>query len=265
MPAEPLKSLTVPVALTVRTGGDEPRRVVVLPLDDERALRYQGWVAGRRAAVHEASGGRVGYLHIPDMVANGWAQLHRDLVLEVACEGLVVDVRDNNGGHLSELVLEKLARRVRGWGISRTGLPETYPSNAPRGPMVAVTNQHAGSDGDIVTQGFRLYGLGPVVGTRTWGGVIGVDGRYTLVDGTSVTQPRYALWFDQVGWGIENYGVDPDVEVDIAPQDWTAGRDPQLDTAVRMVLEALETRPASRPPGTADRPSRRAPVLPPRS
>ena len=199
------------------------------------------------------------------MVANGWAQLHRDLVLEVAREGLVVDVRDNNGGHTSELVLEKLARRVRGWGLNRTGLPESYPSNAPRGPMVAVTNQHAGSDGDIVTQGFKLYGLGPVVGTRTWGGVIGIDGRYTLVDGTSVTQPRYALWFDQVGWGIENYGVDPDVEVDIAPQDWAADRDPQLDTAVRMVLEALDTRPASRPPDTADRPSRRAPVLPPRS
>ena len=254
-----------PVELTVQTGDERPRRVVVLPLDDERTLRYQAWVAGRRAAVHEASGGRVGYLHVPDMVANGWAQLHRDLILEVAREGLVVDVRDNNGGHVSELVLEKLARRVRGWGYNRTAPPETYPSNAPRGPMVAVTNQHAGSDGDIVTQGFKLHGLGPVVGLRTWGGVIGIDGRYTLVDGTSVTQPRYALWFDQVAWGIENYGVDPDVEVDIAPQDWAAGRDPQLDTAVRLVLEALESSPAASPPDPATRPSRRAPQLPPRS
>lgn len=255
----------VPVELTVQTGDEPPRRVVVLPLEDERALRYQAWVAGRRAAVHEASGGRVGYLHIPDMVANGWAQLHRDLILEVAREGLVVDVRDNNGGHVSELVLEKLARRVRGWVFNRTSPPETYPSNAPHGPMVAVTNQHAGSDGDIVTHGFRIYGLGPVVGLRTWGGVIGIDGRYTLVDGTSVTQPRYALTFDQVGWGIENHGVDPDVEVDIAPQDWAADRDPQLDTAVRMVLEALETTPAATPPDPATRPSRRAPQLPPRS
>jgi tricorn protease len=256
----------VPVELTVRAAeGGETRQVVVLPLEDERALRYQAWVADRRAAVHELSGGRVGYLHIPDMVASGWAQFHRDLTLEIVKEGVVVDVRDNSGGHLSELMLEKLSRRVRGWGYNRTAPPETYPSNARRGPVVAVTNQHAGSDGDIVTQGFTLYGLGPVVGMRTWGGVIGIDGRYSLVDGTMVTQPRYALWFDQVGWGIENHGVDPDVEVDIAPQDWAAGRDPQLETAVRMVLEALETQPAAAPAGTADRPSRRAPQLPPRA
>lgn len=255
----------VPVELTVRPAdGGDVRRVVVLPLEDEKVLRYQAWVAGRRAAVHEQSGGRVGYLHIPDMVANGWAQLHRDLILEVAREGLVVDVRDNNGGHTSELVLEKLSRTVRGWDNNRTAPASTYPGNAPRGPIVAVTNQHAGSDGDIVTAGFGLYGIGPVVGLRTWGGVIGIDGRYTLVDGTSVTQPRYALWFEGTGWGIENYGVDPDVEVDITPQDWAAGRDPQLETAVRMVLETLETRPAATPPDRSTRPSRRAPELPPR-
>lgn len=255
----------VPVELTVQPAdAEQVRRVVVVPLDDERTLRYQAWVADRRAAVHEASGGRVGYLHIPDMVANGWAQLHRDLVLEVAREGLVVDVRDNNGGHVSELVLEKLARRVQGWDTTRHGPPITYPSNAPRGPMVAVVNEHAGSDGDIVTAGFKQLGLGPVVGMRTWGGVIGIDGRYTLVDGTSVTQPRYSFWFTGSGWGVENYGVDPDVEVPIPPQDWAAGRDPQLDTAVRMVLEALEREPAARPPDPATRPSRRPPTLPPR-
>jgi tricorn protease len=253
----------VPVELTVQPAeGDEVRRVVVVPLDDERTLRYQAWVADRRAAVHETSGGRVGYLHIPDMVANGWAQLHRDLVLEVARDGLVVDVRDNNGGHTSELVLEKLARRVRGWDHNRTGPPNTYPSNAPRGPMVAVANEQAGSDGDIVTMGFRQLGLGPVVGTRTWGGVIGIDGRYKLVDGTSVTQPRYSFWFTATGWSVENYGVEPDVEVPIPPQDWAAGRDPQLDTAVRLALEALERSPAARPPDPATRPSRRPPTLP---
>ena len=255
----------VPVELTVQAADpDEVRRVVVVPLDDERTLRYQAWVADRRAAVHEASGGRVGYLHIPDMVANGWAQLHRDLMLEVARDGLVVDVRDNNGGHVSELVLEKLARRVQGWDTSRHSAPITYPANAPRGPMVAVANEHAGSDGDIVTAGFKQLRLGPVVGMRTWGGVIGIDGRYTLVDGTSVTQPRYAFWFNETGWEVENYGVDPDVEVPIPPQDWAAGRDPQLDTAVRMVLEALEREPAARPPDPATRPSRRPPELPAR-
>ncbi|HZB50879.1 MAG TPA: PDZ domain-containing protein, partial [Mycobacteriales bacterium] len=244
----------VPVELTVQPGdASEVRRVVVVPLEDERALRYQAWVADRRAAVHEASGGRVGYLHVPDMVASGWAQLHRDLILEVARDGLVVDVRDNNGGHVSELVLEKLARRVQGWDTTRHGPPTTYPSNSPRGPMVLVANEHAGSDGDIVTAGFKQLRLGPVVGMRTWGGVIGIDGRYTLVDGTSVTQPRYSFWFRDAGWDVENYGVDPDVEVPIPPQDWAAGRDPQLDTAVRMVLEALEREPAARPPDPATR------------
>ena len=130
--------------------------------------------------------------------------------------------------------------------------------------MVAVANEHAGSDGDIVTAGFKQLGLGPVVGTRTWGGVIGIDGRYTLVDGTSVTQPRYSFWFNDAGWGVENYGVDPDVEVPIPPQDWAAGGDPQLDAAVGLALERLAEHPPATPPDTTDRPNRAAPSLPAR-
>jgi tricorn protease len=254
------------VELTVRRDGDgETRRVVVEPLPDERPLRYHAWVADRRAAVHAASDGRVGYLHIPDMMAEGWAQLHRDLHLEVAREALVVDVRDNAGGHVSELVVEKLARSVRGWDVMRHGTAQTYPSNAPRGPLVAVANEFAGSDGDIVTAVFRLLGLGPVVGMRTWGGVIGIDMRYRLVDGTTVTQPRYSFWFNELGWSVENHGVEPDVEVPITPQDWASGADPQLDTAVRLALQALRSHPASAPPDPATRPSRTPPTLPPRS
>jgi tricorn protease len=257
----------VPVELTVRRDADGGgvRRVVVEPLADEMPLRYHDWVAGRRAAVHAATDGRVGYLHIPDMLAEGWAQLHRDLHLEVEREALVVDVRDNSGGHVSELVLEKLARRVRGWCVVRHKSLRTYPENAVRGPIVVVTNEIAGSDGDIVTAVFKTLGLGPVVGMRTWGGVIGIDSRYHLVDGTLVTQPRYSHHFEGFGWGIENHGVDPDVEVPFAPHDWAAGADPQLDTAVRLVLEALRERPASTPPDVATRPDRAAPVLPPRS
>jgi tricorn protease len=254
-----------PVELTVRDGETgEVRDVVVEPLADERPLRYQAWVAGRRAAVHAATAGRVGYVHIPDMMGNGWAELHRDLRLEVAREGLVVDVRDNGGGHVSELVLEKLARTVSAWEVPRHLAPITYPQETPRGPRVLVTNEQAGSDGDIVTAGFKLRGLGPVVGTRTWGGVIGIDGRYDLVDRSLVTQPRYSFWFYGLGWGVENYGVDPDVEVPLPPQDWGAGRDPQLDRAIELVVSALETQPAARPPDPATRPSRAAPPLPPR-
>ncbi|HEX3258050.1 MAG TPA: S41 family peptidase [Pseudonocardia sp.] len=252
------------VELTVRSEA-ETRRVVVRPLHSEAALRYQDWVAGRRAAVVERSEGRLGYLHVPDMMPTGWAQLHRDLSRETSREGLILDVRGNAGGHTSQLIVEKLARRVIGWDVVRHRQPMTYPMDAPRGPIVTLVDEFAGSDGDIVTAAIKRLGLGPVVGTRTWGGVIGIDGRYGLVDGTRVTQPRYAFWFDDVAWDVENHGVDPDVEVVISPDDWAAGRDPQLERGVDLALEALAARPAVTPPDPATRPTRARPPLPPRA
>ncbi|WP_308250693.1 S41 family peptidase [Nonomuraea rhizosphaerae] len=238
-----------PIELTVRpASGGETRRVVVTPVPDETQLRYHDWVEGRRAFVHSLSEGRVGYLHVPDMVASGWAQFHRDLRTEMAREGLVVDVRENGGGHTSELVLEKLSRKVSGWAHARGYEPTRYPEDSPRGPIVAVTDEFAGSDGDIVSAGIKNRGIGPLVGMRTWGGVIGIDSRYALVDGTVVTQPRYSFWLEGPGWGVENYGVDPDIEVEITPQDRVAGRDPQLEKAVELALAALEERPAATPP-----------------
>lgn len=238
-----------PVELTVSpAGGGDPRHAVVVPLSDEEPLRYHAWVADRRAYVHEKSGGRLGYLHVPDMQAPGWAQIHRDLRIEVACEGLVVDVRENRGGHTSQLVVEKLARRIVGWDLPRGMQPSSYPQDAPRGPVVAVANEFSGSDGDIVNAAIKALGIGPVVGTRTWGGVVGIDSRYSLVDGTLVTQPKYAFWLEGYGWGVENHGVDPDVEVVMTPQDHAAGRDPQLDEAVRMALAVLSENPAKTPP-----------------
>jgi tricorn protease len=238
-----------PVELTVAPGdGSALRHVVVVPIADEEPLRYHDWVAGRRSYVHERSGGRLGYLHVPDMVGSGWAQIHRDLRVEVAREGLVVDVRENRGGHTSQLVVEKLARRIVGWDLPR-GLPAmSYPQDAPRGPIVAVANEFSGSDGDIVNAAIKALGIGPVVGTRTWGGVVGIDSQYHLVDGTLVTQPKYSFWLEGYGWGVENHGVDPDVEVVHAPQDWAAGRDPQLDAAIGLALEALAATPAKTPP-----------------
>ncbi|MGC8921033.1 S41 family peptidase [Streptomyces sp. PG2] len=238
-----------PVELTVSpAGGGDLRHAVVLPLENEEPLRYHAWVADRRAYVHEKSGGRLGYLHVPDMVGSGWAQLHRDLRVEVAREGLVVDVRENRGGHTSQLVVEKLARRIVGWDLPRGMRPSSYPEDAPRGPVVAVANEFSGSDGDIVNAAIKALGIGPVVGTRTWGGVVGIDNRYQLVDGTAVTQPKYAFWLEGYEWGVENHGVDPDVEVVMAPQDHAAGRDPQLDEAIRLALAALEETPAKQPP-----------------
>ena len=237
-----------PVELTLRREGEQDRRVVVVPLGSEYTLRYHDLIRTRRAKVHELSGGRLGYLQVPDMMSQGWAEYHRDMHTELSREGLIFDLRENGGGHTSQLVIEKLNRKIIGWEVSRRSEPMSYPADAPRGPMVAVTDEFAGSDGDIGTNAFQRYGLGPVVGTRTWGGVVGIDGKYTLVDGTSVTQPKYANWYDSTGWDIENYGVDPDIEVPYPPHDYAAGHDPQLAEAVRLALEALEQHPALTPP-----------------
>jgi tricorn protease len=236
----------VELALAPSAGGPV-RHVVVRPLFDDRRLRYQAWVSDRRARVRVRSEGRLGYLHIPDMTGIGWAQFHRDLRSEIAEEGLIVDIRGNGGGVVSELVLEKLARRVVGWDVGRHRNPVSYPADAPRGPVVVLADQHTSSDGDILTAAIRALGLGTVVGTRTWGGVIGIH-DHALVEGTSITVPRYATWFDGHGWGLENHGVDPDVEVEITPDDWARGHDPQLEAAVRIATERLRARPAAMPP-----------------
>jgi tricorn protease len=266
----PLLAGTVgkPVELTVRaTSAAEPRQVVVVPLRDERRLRYQDWVAGRRRQVRELSDGRLGYLHIPNMVGEGWADFHRDLHTEMRFDALVMDVRGNGGGHISQLVVEKLARRLIAWDTGRGYQPVSYPIDARRGPVVTLADEFAGSDGDIVTAAIKLLGLGPVVGTRTWGGVIGIESipGYELVDGSHMTVPRFAFWFEEYGWSVENYGVDPDIEVLITPDDWIAGRDPQLETAVRMALEALEKQSPSVPPDPSTGPSKTRPPLPPRA
>jgi tricorn protease len=253
-----------PVELTVTDSGGQPRRVAVIPLASDRRLRYQDWVARTRQRVRELSAERAGYLHVPDMMGEGWAHFHRDLRGEMARDILILDVRQNRGGHISQLVVEKLARRIFGWFLPRGLRPGTHPQDAPRGPVVALTDEFAGSDGDLITAAMRILRLGPVVGTRTWGGVIGIDDPHRLIDGTQVTVPRYAYWLDGYGWTVENYGVDPDVEVVISPADWAAGRDPQLETAVSMALEALQSRPAARPPDLESRPSRRRPPLAPR-
>jgi tricorn protease len=267
----PLLAGTVgkPVELTIRPQAADPevrRRVAVVPLRDERRLRYQDWVIGRRRLVRELGDGRLGYLHIPNMVGEGWADFHRDLHTEIRFDALIMDVRGNGGGHISELVVEKLARRVIGWDQGRWIQPVSYPEDGRRGPVVTVADEFAGSDGDIITAAIKLLGLGPVVGTRTWGGVIGIEGMpgHELVDGTHMTVPRYAFSFDEYGWGVENHGVDPDVEVLITPDDWAAGRDPQLETAVRLALEALEKQPPKMPADPATGPSKVRPPLPPR-
>jgi tricorn protease len=221
-------------------------------------------VTKRRAAVRELSDGRCGYLHIPDMGGSGWAQFNRDLRMEVSRPALIVDVRGNAGGHISELVVEKLTRTILGWDLTRDAQPVSYASNAPRGPVVALADEATSSDGDMITAAFKLLGLGPVVGQRTWGGVVGMTGRHRLGDGTVITVPMNAAWFDAYGWSVENKGVAPDLEALRTPLDWAEGRYAQLDDAVRLALDLLETNPPATPPTYGDVPDRSRPKLPPR-
>ncbi|OEU87022.1 peptidase S41 [Streptomyces abyssalis] len=244
--------------------GQPPRRVAVLPLVDDRSLRYQDWVARRRAVVRELSAGRCGYLHIPDMGGSGWAQFNRDLRMEVSRPALIIDVRGNAGGHISELVVETLTRTILGWDLTRDAQPVSYAGNAPRGPVVALADEMTSSDGDMITAAFRLLGLGPVVGARTWGGVVGVTGRHRLVDGTTITVPMHAAWFDAYGWSVENHGIAPDIEAVRSPVEWAEGRPSVLERAVRTALDLLERHPAAVPPDYARVPDLSRPALPPR-
>jgi tricorn protease len=236
------------VQLTVaERDGSSPRTVCVKALASEAPLRYRDWVEGNRQYVHEQSAGQVGYIHIPDMGADGYAEFHRYFLIELDHKGLIVDVRYNGGGNVSSLLLDKLARQRLGYDLTRWMGSMPYPQESVRGPMVTLTNEQAGSDGDIFSHAFKLMKLGKLIGRRTWGGVIGIWPRNWLVDGGITTQPEFSFWFRDVGWGVENYGTDPDIEVDNTPQDYARGVDAQLDRAIEEVLQEIEAHPPLEP------------------
>ncbi|MFA6317069.1 MAG: S41 family peptidase [Elusimicrobiota bacterium] len=229
--------------VTLRVGPSpdpaKAREVTVRTIADESRARYREWVRANRAFVAERSGGRLGYLHIPDMSCDGLIEFHRGLYSESLKDGLVVDVRFNGGGFVSGMIISKLSRRPVGYGRRRSGQPVAYPEHAVHGPLVALCDERCGSDGDIFSQAFKALKLGTLVGKRTWGGVVGIDGRRRFVDQGLATQPEYAFWFHGAGWGVENRGVDPDIEVEWDPASFVAGRDPQLEKAVEVALERL--------------------------
>ncbi|MBF0500055.1 MAG: PDZ domain-containing protein [Candidatus Riflebacteria bacterium] len=231
-------------------GGDSgktPRTVVVKPIASEFGVRYREWVETNRRIVHEKTAGRVGYVHIPNMGPLGYSEFHRYFLAEIDREGLIVDVRFNGGGHVSQLILEKLARRRIAYTQSRWFGVEPYPGDSVAGPIVALTNQFAGSDGDIFSHCFKIMKLGPLIGTRTWGGVVGIWVRYPLVDGGTTSQPEFSFWFQDVGWKVENYGTDPDIEVEIRPQDYVAGCDPQLAQGISEIERLFKVHPPEIP------------------
>ncbi|MBC8145360.1 MAG: PDZ domain-containing protein, partial [bacterium] len=207
------------IQLEFRPRGSTSTTIVTLKtLANELWPRYREWVENNRARVHEATGGKVGYVHIPNMGSWGFSEFYRGFLSEVTYGSLIVDVRFNGGGNVSQLILEKLGRRVLGYNLARYTTPTSYPNYALSGQMVALTNEQAGSDGDIFSHGFKMMNLGPLIGKRTWGGVVGIWPRNPLVDGSVTTQPEFSFWFSDVKWGVENYGTEPDIDIDITPQ-----------------------------------------------
>jgi tricorn protease len=238
-----------PVSLEIADDatGTNRRTVEVTAIESEQPLRYAQWVEANRLAVDKASGGRLGYLHVPDMDTAGMIEFTRLFYPQVNKDGLVIDIRDNGGGWVSQLLLERLARKPWANQVPRQGSVESYPKRVLDGPFVVLIDQNAGSDGDIFPESIRINKLAPLIGTRTWGGVVGIRGDKPSMDLGLTTQPEYS-WFDpKRGWSVENDGVAPDIEVDITPADRMAGRDPQLAKGIEMLLEELKRAPRSKP------------------
>lgn len=256
-----LNQAGTPVQLTLCSLDGTLRTVETKTLTNEAKLLYREWVNRNRAYVHVKTNGQVGYVHIPDMGYSGFSEFHRGFLPELVRPGLIVDVRGNGGGFVSALILEKLARKRLGYDVPRWGKPMPYPYDSLMGPIVALTDERAGSDGDMFSHAFKLMKIGPLLGKRTWGGVIGIWPKSAFVDQGLTTQPEYAFWFYDVGWRVENYGTDPDIEVDYAPHDYAQGRDPQLDRGIEKILELMKRNP-SKLPDFEPRPKLPLPTLP---
>ena len=242
-----------PVSLTVNStpSMDSARTVSYRPINDEGNLIYLDWVNRNRRKVEEATGGRVGYIHIPDMGANGIREFIKWYYPQIRKEGLIVDVRANGGGNVSRMLIERLRRKLLALNYQRTSdEADTYPDSVFIGPMVALLDGNSASDGDIFPAMFREAGLGPLIGKRSWGGVIGIGSRGPLIDGGAVFVPGSAFASKEGQWIIEGYGVDPDIDVDNDPKSEIEGRDPQLERGIAEVMARLKT-PVKLPPRPA--------------
>ena len=235
--------------------GTAPRTIRYRPLTTEADLRYLEWITANRARVDGMSANRIGYIHIPDMADAGIREFIKWWYPQVRKEALVVDERDNGGGNVSEMLIERLARTLHGARFSRNhDVADTYPRVVDTGPKVALINEVTGSDGDIFANAFREYKIGPLIGKRTWGGAVGITDHGPLLDGGTVFVPEFGTADAAGRWIIEGHGVDPDIVVDEDPIAVAAGRDPQLERGVEELLKLLPARPA----GLPDRPA--APV-----
>ncbi|TVR95160.1 MAG: peptidase S41 [Wenzhouxiangellaceae bacterium] len=234
------------VVLTVseRADGRNPRTAIVRPINNESSLHYLAWVRDNHRRVTEASDGRIGYLHVPDMGPDGIREFIKWFYGQLRKDGLVIDVRSNGGGNVSQMLIERLSRRPLSLGYSRT-MPHvsTYPNQAFNGHMAALLDENSASDGDIFPWQFRNAGLGPLIGKRSWGGVVGITNHGPLIDGGVVNVPEFGFASVDGEYVIEGEGVSPDIEVDNDPASVIAGRDLQLERAIEEVMNQIEANP----------------------
>jgi tricorn protease len=227
--------------------GNGAREVTVVPVDDESQLRYLTWIEDNRRKVDQLSGGRLAYVHLPDTTAGGYTNFNRYFFAQVGREGLVVDERYNHGGSAADYIIDYLRRPLMCYFLRRDGEDLSVPAGAIFGPKAMIINEYAGSGGDLMPWMFRKAKLGPLIGKRTWGGLVGIGGYPTLMDGGTVTAPHFGFWNPNGTWDVENHGVDPDIEVEWDPAAWRAGHDPQLEKAVEVVLAELKKHPLPKP------------------
>ncbi|GAA3999380.1 S41 family peptidase [Deinococcus rubellus] len=234
----------------------DARTVTVRPIDSEARLRHWSWVEDNRRRVERMSAGRVAYIYMADTAKWGYDAFNRDYFSQLGKQGVVLDERFNGGGSVADYVVDLLDRPLLSYWATREGQPFASPNASISGPKAMVINELAGSGGDALPLFFQRRGLGPVVGKRTWGGLIGIYDYPALQDGGSVTSPRLAIFSPDGAWEVENQGVAPDIEVEMTPRAVADGHDPQLDQAVALVLAELEARPPQG--GTRPDPARRA-------
>ena len=243
------------VELTVNSAptSEGARTVEIRPISGESDLRYLNWVLANKRHVDQATGGRIGYMHVPDMGSNGIREFIKWFYPQIRKEGMVVDVRSNGGGNVSQMLINRLSRELLGAGFSRTSdLPGTYPNEVFHGHLACLLNEDSASDGDIFPYMFRQAGLGPLIGKRSWGGVVGITNRGTLIDGGTVNVPEFGMNGVDGSWVIEGYGVDPDIEIDSDAKAVLEGRDPQLERGIEEVMRMIEEEPLRLPERPAD-------------
>ena len=224
--------------------GSGSREVTVVPVDDESSLRNYAWIEGNRRRVDELTGGRVAYVYLPDTYAGGYTNFNRYYFAQVGKDAAVIDERYNGGGDIADYIIDYLRRPLLSYWNMREGKDITTPLEAIFGPKVMIINEMAGSGGDALPWMFRKTGIGPLVGKRTWGGLVG---HYTnpadLLDGGFTGTPDLAFYNPNGTWDVENHGVPPDVETELDPQAARAGHDSQLERAVEVVMDLLKKNP----------------------